>query len=110
MPLYIELPGGIFQKNVAIESRDISVGGLAFDVVTPPYASELVAEIARVDRQLERRVLPRFEHVHAHVVGVVHDPARHVGDEVAELEVRLRHVRNEREHGGAGEPAAAGSG
>jgi hypothetical protein len=31
LPLYIEMPGGIFQKNVAIESRDISQGGLSFE-------------------------------------------------------------------------------
>jgi hypothetical protein len=63
VPLYIELPGGIFQKNVAIESRDISVGGLAFETTRKvPEGAQARIMVARLGglpdmAQIEARVI-----------------------------------------------------
>ena len=63
VPLYIELPNGIFQKHVAIEARDISVGGLAFTTRRRiPEGSEARLMVARLGdlpdmAQIEARIL-----------------------------------------------------
>ena len=63
VPLYIELPGGIFQKNVAIESRDISLGGLAFETTRKvPEGAQARIMVARLGglpdmAQIEARVI-----------------------------------------------------
>ena len=64
VPLYIELPGGIFQKNVAIESRDVSVGGLSFDTSRKvPEGAQARIMVARLGddlpdmAQIEARVI-----------------------------------------------------
>jgi hypothetical protein len=64
VPLYIELPGGIFQKNVAIESRDISVGGLSFETARKvPEGAQARIMVARLGgglpdmAQIEARVV-----------------------------------------------------
>jgi hypothetical protein len=63
VPLYIELPGGIFQKHVAIEARDISLGGLSFTTRRRiPEGSEARLMVARLGdlpdmAQIEARIL-----------------------------------------------------
>jgi hypothetical protein len=63
VPLYVELPGGIFQKHVAIEARDISMGGLSFNTSRRiPEGSEARLMVARLGdlpdmAQIEARIL-----------------------------------------------------
>lgn len=63
VPLYIELPGGIFQKNVTIEALDISKGGLSFETSRPvPEGAEARIMVARLGglpdvAQIEARVI-----------------------------------------------------
>jgi c-di-GMP-binding flagellar brake protein YcgR len=63
VPLYVELPGGIFQKHVAIEARDISLGGLSFNTRRRvPEGSEARLMVARLGdlpdlAQIEARVV-----------------------------------------------------
>jgi PilZ domain len=63
VPLYIELPGGIFQKNVAIEALDVSKGGLFFETTRPvPEGAEARIMVARLgglpdEAQIEARVI-----------------------------------------------------
>ena len=63
VPLYIELPGGIFQKNVAIESQDISQGGLSFETTRKvPEGAQARIMVARLGglpdmAQIEARVI-----------------------------------------------------
>jgi len=95
VPLYIELPGGIFQKNVAIESRDISVGGLSFETARRvPEGAQARIMVARLGglpdmAQIEARVV-RLEPAPgggATTVGVVF--TRLVGVTAEELILRL---------------------
>ncbi len=63
VPLYIEHPGGIFQKNVAIEALDVSKGGLSFETSRPvPEGAEARIMVARLGglpdmAQIEARVI-----------------------------------------------------
>lgn len=63
VPLYIELPGGIFQKNVTIEALDVSKGGLSFETSRPvPEGAEARIMVARLGglpdaAQIEARVI-----------------------------------------------------
>jgi hypothetical protein len=63
VPLYIELPSGIFQKNVAIEALDVSKGGLSFETTHRlPEGAEARIMVARLgglpDRaQIEARII-----------------------------------------------------
>lgn len=95
VPLYIELPGGIFQKHVAIEARDISLGGLSFTTRRRiPEGSEARLMVARLGdlpdmAQIEARVLhtrlaPDGE---SYTVGVAF--TRLLGVTAAELITRL---------------------
>lgn len=62
VPLYIEHPGGIFQKNVAIEALDVSKG-LSFETSRPvPEGAEARIMVARLGglpdmAQIEARVI-----------------------------------------------------
>ena len=63
VPLYIELPGGIFQKNVSIEALDVSKGGLSFETTRRiPEGAEARIMVARLGglpdmAQIEARVI-----------------------------------------------------
>jgi hypothetical protein len=63
VPLYIELPAGIFQKNVAIESHDVSKGGLSFETTRKvPEGAQARIMVARLGElpdmaQIEARVI-----------------------------------------------------
>jgi hypothetical protein len=63
VPLYIELPSGIFQKNVTIEALDVSKGGLSFETSRPvPEGAEARIMVARLGglpdmAQIEARVI-----------------------------------------------------
>jgi hypothetical protein len=63
VPLYIELAGEIFQKNVSIEALDVSKGGLSFETTRQiPEGAEARIMIARLGglpamAQIEARVI-----------------------------------------------------
>jgi PilZ domain len=63
VPLYIELAGEIFQKNVTIEALDVSKGGLSFETTRHiPEGAEARIMIARLGglpdmAQIEARVI-----------------------------------------------------
>jgi PilZ domain len=63
VPLYIEFPEGIFQKNVAIDALDVSKGGLSFETTRPvPEGAEARIMVARLGglpdmAQIEARVI-----------------------------------------------------
>jgi PilZ domain len=63
VPLYIEFPEGIFQKNVAIEALDVSKGGLSFETSRAvPEGAEARIMVARLgglpdQAQIEARVI-----------------------------------------------------
>jgi hypothetical protein len=63
VPLYIELPAGIFQKNVTIEALDVSKGGLSFETSRPvPEGAEARIMVARLGG------LPDMAHIEARVI------------------------------------------
>ena len=101
VPLYIELPVGIFQKNVAIESRDISFGGLSFETTRRvPEGAQARIMVARLGglpdmAQIEARVIhcERAPDGRSTTVGVVF--TKLVGVTAEELVSRLEGWKGE---------------
>jgi hypothetical protein len=49
VPLYVELSGGIFQKNVAITAQNVSKAGLSFETHRPlPVGADARLMVARL--------------------------------------------------------------
>lgn len=102
VPLYIDVPGGIFQKNVAIESYDVSKGGLSFETSRRvPEGAQARIMVARLGglpdmAQIEARVIhckPAADG-RSTTVGVVF--TKLVGVTADELIARLESWSNER--------------
>jgi hypothetical protein len=69
-PLYASLHGEVYQKMVAIEARDVSEGGLAFETRTRlPLGVETRVMVSRLGG------LSESAHIEARVVYCMHDEA-----------------------------------
>ena len=62
-PLYVALAGELYHKTVAVEARDLSNGGLAFETRTAlPDGARATVMLGRLEG------LPRTAHVEARIV------------------------------------------
>jgi hypothetical protein len=63
VPLYVALEGELFQKSVAVEARDVSAGGLAFETRTPlPQEARTTIMLGKLEG------LPATAHIEARIV------------------------------------------
>jgi hypothetical protein len=63
LPLYVALSGELYQKTVAVEAKDVSNGGLAFETKTAlPLEAQATLMLGKLDG------LPSTAHIEARIV------------------------------------------